>query len=252
MPFIGLGALHFLVALFFAVHAIRSRQETYWLFILFSFPMLGSVAYFFAIYMRQSGVQRGARKVASVALKVLDPERELRAARSVFEATPTAQNQIRLAQALLEAGEAVDAAKAYQACLSGPFANDANIRLWAAKAFIECDRPIDALKHLESVRQEQPSFRKPDVSLALARAYSSAQRNDEARAEFEHAYDAIGGFEVLTYYALWALAIGERGKADALHAEIELIMKHWPAHSRKLNAPLIRRLNAGFAQAGNA
>lgn len=42
MPFVGLG-LHFLVAIYFAVHALRSGQGLYWLFILFSFPILGSV-----------------------------------------------------------------------------------------------------------------------------------------------------------------------------------------------------------------
>jgi hypothetical protein len=44
MPIVGLG-LHLLIALFFAVHAVRSGQQLFWLFILFSFPLLGSVVY---------------------------------------------------------------------------------------------------------------------------------------------------------------------------------------------------------------
>ena len=50
MPFVGLG-LHFLVAIFFAIHVVRSGQQMYWLIILFSFPLLGSLVYFFAIYL---------------------------------------------------------------------------------------------------------------------------------------------------------------------------------------------------------
>ena len=38
---LGIG-LHVLVAVFFAVHAIRSRQQMIWLMILFMFPLLGS------------------------------------------------------------------------------------------------------------------------------------------------------------------------------------------------------------------
>ena len=53
MPYIGLG-LHVLVAIYFAVHAVRSGQEQYWLFILFSFPLLGSVVYFLVIYLPDS------------------------------------------------------------------------------------------------------------------------------------------------------------------------------------------------------
>jgi len=41
MPYFGIG-LHVIVAIYFAVHAIRSRQNFYWLFILFAFPMVTS------------------------------------------------------------------------------------------------------------------------------------------------------------------------------------------------------------------
>lgn len=49
--------------------------------------------------MPHARVDRGARKVAAVVSKVLDPTRELREARQAFEYTPTAQNQMRLASA---------------------------------------------------------------------------------------------------------------------------------------------------------
>jgi hypothetical protein len=59
MPFIGLG-LHVLVALFFAVHVVRTHQNIYWLFILFAFPMLGSIVYFLTIYLPSSKLERQA------------------------------------------------------------------------------------------------------------------------------------------------------------------------------------------------
>lgn len=62
MPFLGIG-FHVIVALFFAVHAVRTHQNLYWLFILFAFPLLGSVAYFFAIYLPELRYSRGARVV---------------------------------------------------------------------------------------------------------------------------------------------------------------------------------------------
>jgi hypothetical protein len=74
MPFVGLG-LHFLIALILAVHAVRSGREMYWLIILFSFPLLGSLAYFFAVYLPQSRLEHGVNKVARTAMQVFDPER---------------------------------------------------------------------------------------------------------------------------------------------------------------------------------
>ncbi|MDF2480054.1 MAG: putative transrane protein [Stenotrophomonas indicatrix] len=53
MPYIGIG-LHILVAIYFAVHAIRSGQSLYWLILLFSFPLFGSVVYFLAILLSGS------------------------------------------------------------------------------------------------------------------------------------------------------------------------------------------------------
>ena len=102
MPFLGIG-LHVLVAIFFAVHAIRTRQEFYWLVILFTFPLLGSAVYCLAIYLPASKLEKSAKKTVSAIVKTLDPERELRESRSAFEYTPTAQNQMRLAKALASA-----------------------------------------------------------------------------------------------------------------------------------------------------
>lgn len=74
MPFIGLG-LHGLVALFFAVHALRSGQQTCWLSIPFSFPLLGSIVYVLTIYLPDSRMERGARRAVRGAAMVLDPTR---------------------------------------------------------------------------------------------------------------------------------------------------------------------------------
>jgi hypothetical protein len=82
MPVLGLG-LHILVALFFAVHAVRSGQQMYWLMILFSFPLFGSIVYFLVIYLPNSRLEYGARKAVAAAARSLDPTRELREARSL-------------------------------------------------------------------------------------------------------------------------------------------------------------------------
>ncbi len=59
MPFAGIG-LHMVLALFCAVHVLRTRQQLYWLFILFAFPLLGSAVYFFGVYLPNSRLERSA------------------------------------------------------------------------------------------------------------------------------------------------------------------------------------------------
>lgn len=243
MPFFGLG-LHVLVALFFAMHAVRSGQQIYWLIILFSFPLLGSIVYFLVVYLPDSRLERGARKAVAAAARSLDPTRELREARTDFEYTPTAQNQMRLALALLEAGAADEAATNYEACLKGPFASDPEIKFCAARAFVESGRHARAIGHLEELRASDANFRAEQVSLLIARALAGAGRGRDARAEFEAAVKRFGSFEAHAEYAVWALTSGDNATAAQLQAEIDQAMKRWNKHARELNMHLVRRLAA--------
>lgn len=245
MPFAGLG-LHILIALFFAVHAMRSGQQMYWLIILFSFPLLGSIVYFLVIYLPNSRLERGARKVVVAAAKTLDPTKELREARSTFEFTPTAQNQMRLASALLEAGIAEESARNYEACLRGPFASDLEIRLGAARAYFACGRANEAIVHLEFARKTDPNFRAEQISLLLAQSFAAAGHRQEAKAEFESALARFGSFETRAEYAIWAIGIGESELAARLRVDLQRSMERWNRHTRELNMPLTRRLNAAY------
>lgn len=245
MSIFGVG-LHLIVAVFFAIHVVRSGQQLFWLFVLFSFPLLGSVVCFFAIWLPASRLQHGARKAVSVAARALDPTRELREASAAFDYTPTAQNRMRLAAALLEDGRPDEAARHYEACLQGPFAADLDIRLNAAKAWLAARRPGEAVVHLETIRSTDAQFRAKAVALSLARAYADAGEPLEAQAEYENAATRFGSFTAFAEYAIWAAGSGDSGLAARLRSDAERSMQRWDKHTRELNRPLIRRLNAAF------
>ena len=243
MPIAGLG-LHFAIALVCAVHAVRSRQSHYWLYVLFAFPLLGSIVYFFAVYLPTSRLRRSAMKAVTAAANAIDPHREVRAARAAFEETPTAQNQMRLAACLLEVGEAAAAAQEFEACLKGPVARDPEIRFGLARAYVECHRHAEALRYLEPLRAEDRGFRPEPVALLIARSLAGSSRAAEARAEFATAEERFGTFEAKAEYAIWAYAIGDRVTSGRLQAELEKIASRWNALTRELNEPSLRRLQA--------
>ena len=245
MPVIGLG-LHVIAALFFAIHAIRTGRDMYWLIILFLFPLFGSIVYFLAVYLPDSRLERTVRKTVSAAAKSLDPGRELREAQLAYELTPTAQNQMRLAAALLDAGETARAAQYYESCLEGPFATDPEIRLGAAKARLQCGHS-EAIELLQAIREEDPKFRAEQVSLLLAQAYGHASRMDDARAEFTNAVTRFGSFEVRAEFVLWSLSVGDSPSAQAHYQEILRSVKHWTKHVHSLNKSTLVRLEAAFA-----
>ncbi|AVR96409.1 tetratricopeptide repeat protein [Pseudoduganella armeniaca] len=246
MPIFGIG-LHVLVALFFAVHAVRSRQQMYWLMILFAFPLLGSVVYFFGVYLPDSRLQHGARKAVAGAARMLDPTRELRAAQAAFEFTPTAQNRMRLASAQLDAGDAAAAAQTFEDCLAGPFAGDLEIRLGAARANLACGRHTAALAHLEAIRHADRAFRAEQVGLLLAQALAGSGQGDAARAAFEDVVNRFGSFEAKAEFAIWAAGAREYQLAHRLQNELQSTMDHWNRHTHAMNLPLIRRLETALA-----
>jgi hypothetical protein len=246
MPFVGLG-LHFLVALFLAVHAVRTGREMYWLIILFSFPLLGSIAYFFAVYLPQSRLESGVNKVARSAMQILDPERELREAEAAFELSPSAQNQWRLAAALLARGQGSDANRHFDALLRGPLGHDPELKLAAADAKLRCGEAAQAVEVMRQVREARPEFRSEQVSLLLARALAAAGRTEQAREEFAHALKRFGTVETRAAYAIFAAQTGDLSTAQSLRQEIERDSRHWNRHARDVNQPLIRAVDDALA-----
>jgi hypothetical protein len=246
MPFFGLG-LHILVALFFAIHAMRTGREMYWLMILFAFPLLGSIVYFFAVYLPGSRLHYDIRKATAVAVKSLDPGKELREAEQIYDLTPTAQNQMRLANALLDAGDTNKAVLHYNACLNGPFANDPEICFGAARARLLNGGGEAAIELLQKIRKQNPDFRMEEVSLLLAQSYAREGRIEDARNEFVSTINRSGSFEVLAEYVIWALSIGDVEAATKQYKKIEQTMKHWNKHTRTYNREIVKRLDDAFA-----
>ena len=245
MPIFGVG-LHIIVAIFFAVHAIRSGRELYWLLILFMFPLLGSVVYFFAIFLPEFKstyrVQKNFNKVANVAINSLDPGRELREAKAAFDFTPTAQNQWRYADALLAADKVAEAVQQFELCLQGPFANDLEIQYAAANAQLRFNQPEKALQLLLAIRASNSSFRAEAVTLMLAQLYARQGKNADAKEEFEHAVARFGSVEARAEYAIWAAQQGDMETANYLFNELEQLKKHWNKSSYNQYNPLISRL----------
>lgn len=246
----GIG-LHIIIALFFAIHAVRSGREIYWLLILFFFPLLGSLVYFFAVFlpdMKSGRLHYGLRKVANAAVSSLDPGRELREAKAAFELTPTAKNQWRYADALLAADKTAEAVAQFEQCLQGPSANDLEIQFAAANAHFKFNQPDKALKLLLAIRQNNPSFRMEAVTFLFARIYALQGNKEAAKAEFEHVVTRFGSVEQRVEYAIWSAQNGDLEMARHLQSELMDLKKHWNSNSQAMYMPLLNKLDEMIRQ----
>lgn len=234
MPYLGLG-LHVVVALCFAVHAVRSGQDRYWLMILFMFPLLGSVVYAFAIWLPEQRHSRHGRALAGNVRRMLDPGRELREAQDAFDASATTDHRLRLADALLGAGRAGDALPLYRAALSGVHREDPHIQVKLAHALLEAGEPAQARQALDELIARHPQFRSPEGHLTYARAVAAQGDKVKAKEEFEALVGYSSGFEAHVRYVECLLGWGERDRARELCAQAQTKAQRLPAYARKMH-----------------
>lgn len=240
MAIFGIG-IHIIFAILFAIHAIRNNQNTYWLFILFMFPGLGSIVYFIAVYLPQSRIERGAEKVMRHAQKIIDPTKSLRDAKSAFEYTPTAKNQLVYARALFECGQYSDAAVNFEACLTGLFEDDLDIRLDAAKAHLNSSNPIKALEHIKFIEEQDSNFRTEAILIFKSNCFKALGQIDQARIALRTAFEKSGSFESLVENGIFAFENNDTIASAQISERVEIELSRISNHAKNFHAPLLKR-----------
>lgn len=241
MPIVGLG-LHVLIAIYFATHVVRTGQDKYWLWILFAFPLLGSVVYALAIWLPDARHSRQGRQVVRGVKQLIDPTRELRAAQEQLDIAATADNHLRLADALMGAGRASEAVVQYQAVLRGVHANDGAITVRYATALLDAGKANEAREVLDRLIGEQPNFKSPEGHLVYARAVAALGDRTRASAEFDVLVGYFAGLEARARYAALLMEWGERHRAAALIEESLKLGGRMPRYAREINKPWLAEL----------
>ncbi len=119
-----LGVLSLIVQVFFAVHAIRTGRDRYWLFILMFFPGIGCLIYFFSEYLPDLRQGAGLKNAQNGIVKIINPGKHIRDLEEQLEQTPSINNKKALAAAYTEKGLFDKAIALYEECLHGAYKND--------------------------------------------------------------------------------------------------------------------------------
>lgn len=244
MPYFGLG-LHVIVALFFAIHAVRTGRQMYWLLILFSFPLLGSAVYFFAEYLPDLRFNRTARSAAHAIKSFVDPDREMREAQLAYDQAPTVGNCIRMAQALLGKGDAPGAAGQFRECAQGSFADDPDVLTGLAEAEFASGNATAAAAALATLFKHHPVRNTGAAALLHARV-ATVTDADNAEAAFHHAVLTGNGPEPLVRYGHWLRDKGRSADAARPYEQVVKDARHWPGHTKLLQKEWLRQAQNGL------
>lgn len=202
-------------------HIVRTRQDTFWLWIVLMFQGIGSLAYIAVILIPSLLGGNTARKLGKSAREALDPGREYREAKAAAEDTPTVANRMRLAAAAIAHGKVAEAETLYRDSATGVHADDPSLKLGRARALVELGRFAEGLEVLQSLAAQGDEGNTPQSILATARAYQGLGRVKEAEQSYRYAAERVPGFEAVARFTAFLAETGQMAEARDNLTEID-------------------------------
>jgi hypothetical protein len=218
MPFIGL--LHLMIAVGFAVHAMKTGRPQFWMYILLFVPLVGSLAYVLLELVPELASSRRARRVTGGIAEIIDPDREWRRRHDAASRTDSVETKRALAEECERKGMWAEAIKLYETAAQGVFADDTVLLFGLARVQLASGDAKAAEATLNRLRQAHPTLQHQDAHLLYARALEAQHRYAEASQDYEALCGYYAGFEARTRYGLLLLRNGEPGRARALFEDV--------------------------------
>ena len=229
MPLIGLSIV---VQLLCAVHCVRNRRNGMWLTVIIFLSLPGCLAYaMFEIFPAYAG-SRQVRSVKAAAVRKLDPERDLRAAKDALDLADTAANRIALGDALVEAGSHKQAIGHYRTAMAKTPTADRATQLKLARAELEAGDAAAARQHLETLPESGSASENDRARLLLARALQECGENEQALALFSDVSARLPGGEAHCRRAALLLTLGRTADARLALEQVEWVVKRLDKYER--------------------
>jgi hypothetical protein len=216
----GAVSLYLIIAIGFAVHAMKTGRPQWWLYILLFVPYAGSLAYIAVELIPELFQTRGAHKVRSGIGTMLDPNKEWRERVREVELVDSVDAKRGLAEECERRGLWEDAIRLYKAAATGIFAEDPAVLAGLARAQFGSGDASACIETLHKLQEVQPHLRNQEAHLLLARALEAAGRTQEALREYDAVSRYYAGFEARSRYGLLLLQQGRAQQARDLFQDV--------------------------------
>lgn len=202
-------------------HCLRSGRNPYWILPILVFPLVGSLAYLLVEVAPGLGQRRGVRMAKTVAVKTIDPERDVRAARDALDTADTAANRIAMGDALADQLKWGDALLHYKEALAKAPNGDRATQIKLARANLEAGNAAEARRLAETLPETRSPAEEDRGRLLLARALAECGEDEAAIALFAEIGERMPGAEAQCRQAALLLEQGKEAEAVAPLAEAE-------------------------------
>lgn len=216
-------ALTVIIQAFFIWHVFSTRRPYWWAFVILSFPVMGCVIYYFVEIFPGSREHRSANRTAHRIAQALNPDGDLKKWVEELEVCGSVDNKLALAAECLRGGQPEDAAKLYESCLNGPYAQDRAILFGLIEAQVAAGQFEAAEQRLAQLRQAAPDYREPACQLLRARIDEGLGRKDDALRAYQTAVTSFVGLEARYRYGVF---LKKLGNIESAHHVFDEILAH--------------------------
>jgi len=214
------AVLEIVFQVYFAVHAIQTGRDRYWLYIIVFFPGIGCLIYFFAEFLPYLQQSSRMRKFKSDVGKSLNPGRHLRMLQEQVELTPSIKNKKRLAEAYVNGGQFDKGIDLYRQCLEEAHQDDPHLLEGLSCAYFFKGDFKQAKRYLTQLLDVCESYNADPFHLLMARTLEALGEVDAAKAKYAQVVKTFSGEEARCRYALLLKQLGQTEAANQLFAEI--------------------------------
>lgn len=228
----------FLVQVACVVHLFRNNRNTLWLWAILLLPIAGSAAYVVAELLMPLFGRREVRAAQAAAVRKLDPDRALRAAREALDVADTAATRTALADALAEDGNWGEAVRHYREAVARTPGKDRGARFKLARACLEAGNIAEARRLLEALPESASPSENDRAALLLARSLDELGEADRAAALYAELGERMPGAEAQCRHAALLLAAGRGAEAVPLLEETERRARRLDTMERKRDSEM--------------
>jgi hypothetical protein len=200
----------------FIYHVFKTGRPAWWAYVILGAPVVGCVAYYFLEIFPGSREHLAANRAARDIARALNPAKELKRCLDAVEIAPTVQNKVALARECLRVGHTQEAIVLYRETRNGAHADDPDLALGLAVAYVAAGDFAQARTLAEELRVKHGKFRQNDVALLNARALQGLGEDTAALDEYERLADTALGLEAKVRYGQLLKRLGHETHARSI------------------------------------